>query len=395
VQQVQVGVSVAQVKSYIDSAKASGVWLILVFHDIQDIPNLDPEEYEYATGDLDQIAAYVKQQNLPVTNITNGLITSSTNLLPNGTFSAGLNSGWITDNTTNVQINTASNGRIPNVINSVRMVGSATKNIHLFSPITYVNATDTYVLKSYIKITQRASGDLTYYIDEYDVNGKWVSGQYKASVSWLFPEEKSFTYMPTTSAVKSARLQVIVPAGASLTAFVDNFEWFSTTGATPITPPPPPSPAPTTLVASADFDSGISGGWRTDKPANITADLTGKGSSTTPLTSVKLTSTTTNGHLFSPLVDVVYGTQYQLSCYVNIFTLSANGFIGYYIDEYDVSGNWISGQYKTERRTVGAANVSFNYSPSSSNVKRASLQVIVGSGTGTVAYVDSVRWYKL
>ena len=389
VQQVQVGVSVAQVKSYIDYAKANGVWLILVFHDIQDVANPDPEEFEYATGDLDQIASYAKQVGLSSTNVTNGLITSPTNLLTNGSFSAGFTGGWATDVPTSVKLDTASNGRIPNVANSVSMT-STTKTAHLFSPSTYVNASDTYVIKSYVKLTARTSGDVSYYIDEYNSAGNWVSGQYKTSVSWLFPEEKTFVYKPTSAAVSKASLQVILPANTGITAFVDNFEWFSTTG-TPVNPPP----APTNLVANGDFDSGIGSGWTTDRPTSITADNTSQGSGTTPQTSIKMTSGASNGHLFSPKVNVTYGTQYQMSCYLNIFALGAGGYIAYYVDEYDANGNWISGQYKTDRSTLGTMNVSFSYTPSSANVKSASLQVIVGSSVGTTAYIDSIKWFKL
>ncbi len=387
VQQVQVGVSVDQVKAYIDYARDNGVWLILVFHDIQDSPNLDPNEYEYSTADLDAIANYVKQANVPVKNVSEGIISSSTNLLPNGDFASGLSAGWTTDSTTNVKINTASNGRIPNVANSVRLTGNATKNVHLFSPKTYVNSGDTYAIKSYVKITQRTSGDITYYIDEYDSLGNWVSGQYKANVSWLFPEEKSFAYIPTSTNVKSARLQLVVPKASVLTAFVDNFEWFSTTG-TPVTPPP----APTNIMPNSTFESGMNG-WATDSPAQVTQDNTGRGEPTNPQNSVKLVSKSAgNSHLFSDKVAVNFGQVYQLNCYL-VISQGTTGFIGFYVDEYDANGNWISGQYLAERSTLGTYQLSLNYSPTSAIVKHASFQIIVGAGN-TTAYLDNILWLR-
>ncbi|HEV7455030.1 MAG TPA: hypothetical protein VGO07_07260, partial [Candidatus Saccharimonadales bacterium] len=66
--------------------------------------------------------------------------------------------------------------------------------------------------------------------------------------------------------------------------------------------------------------------------------------------------------------------------------------VGFYIDEYDASGNWISGQYKTGVGVVSKGDISFNYSPSSANVKQASLQVIVTANSGIKAYIDDIRW---
>ena len=71
----------------------------------------------------------------------------------------------------------------------------------------------------------------------------------------------------------------------------------------------------------------------------------------------------------------------------------ASGEVGFYIDEYDNAGNWISGQYKTGVRSVGAGNVAMSYSPTSSTVAKASLQVIVMGNSGTAAYFDDASWY--
>ena len=70
----------------------------------------------------------------------------------------------------------------------------------------------------------------------------------------------------------------------------------------------------------------------------------------------------------------------------------ARGEVGFYVDEYDASGNWISGKYATGARAVGASTVSFNYTPTSTNVKSASLQIILVGNSGIIAYVDNVVW---
>lgn len=231
-QQVQAGVTVATVKGYIDQAIASKTWLVLTFHDIQDTPNTDPEEYEYATADLDAIAAYVKSKNLRVVNVSDGLATSATNMLTNSSFDNGLADGWTTDNATSVKLNTANNGSYPSPKNSIEL-NSSTTNVHLFSPTVDVDSAQTYVVKSFLNVLKHASGEVAYYVDEYDLNGVWLQTQYKKSEPTAFVETINFEYKPTSATVKKARVQVVVTANSGIQAFVDNFQMFSESSTTP------------------------------------------------------------------------------------------------------------------------------------------------------------------
>ena len=104
-------------------------------------------------------------------------------------------------------------------------------------------------------------------------------------------------------------------------------------------------------------------------------------------------ATTSNKHLFSPKVSVTSTKSYTLTTYLNLLA-NSGGEVGFYVDEYDANGNWISGQYKTGVTAVGAKDVSLIYTPSSANVKSASLQVIIVGNSGITAYVDDVRWYQ-
>jgi hypothetical protein len=69
--------------------------------------------------------------------------------------------------------------------------------------------------------------------------------------------------------------------------------------------------------------------------------------------------------------------------------------VGYYIDEYDGSGNWISGQYKVSESTAFVEEISMTYKPTSANVKQARLQFIVTGGSRATGYVDSMEWFAL
>ncbi len=379
--------TVATIEAKIDAAIASNNWIILSFHDIEVTPSQNPDDYQYGTAELAQIAAYVQAKQaagkIQSVNVNKGLVTSDTNMLANGSFNDGVADGWTTDDSANITKDTASNGSYPDATNSIKLVSNASgKNSHLFSPAVAVNPNVSYMFKNFLNVSTITSGVVGFYVDEYDANGNWISGQYLKQENSAFVEDMNFTYKPTSVNVAKASLQVIV-AGTGITAYLDNSQMFALT-----TPP-----AQTNLVANGTFDSGIANGWTTDAPATIAADNTSNGSPSNVVNSVKLTSTAQNTHLFSPAVTVSSTHTYTLSNYLNLKAISS-GEVGFYIDEYDANGNWISGQYKLGVHTVGAGNVNMSYTPSSANVAKASLQIIVMGNSGTTAYFDDSRWYQ-
>lgn len=387
---VQAGVSVAQVKARIDTAIANKEWLILTLHDIKTSPSSNPDDYEYSTANLDQIAAYVKSKQtaglITPVNVSKGLVTGDTNLVANSSFDSGLAAGWTTDTPAAFAANAAGNGSAPSAANSIAFsaVGS---NSHLFSPTVAVDSTVTYLLKNYLTVKRITGGEVGFFIDEYDAAGNWLSGQYKNGERTAFTENLNFTYKPTGVTVKKARLQVIVTANSGATGFYDNAQWFALNAATS-TPPP----VQTNLVANGNFDAGIASGWRTDDAVNIVKDAGSHGSPANPVNSVLLKSTTKNTHLFSPRVAVDATKSYNLLSYVNMQQITA-GEVGFYIDEYDAAGNWISGQYKTGVRGVSTGDVNIAYKPTSTAVTGANLQVIVTANSGITAYYDDARWF--
>lgn len=387
---VQEGVTVAQVEAKIDQAIAGKYWLVLTMHDILKTPSKNPDDYEYSIAELDQIAAYVKAKQtaglLQSIRVNQASVTSDTNLLPNGSFNSGISGGWTTDSPATITKDTGTNGSYPDPTNSIKLVSTSAAT-HLFSPKVIIDPNSTYVLKNYLSVQQLTSGEVGFYVDEYDGFGNWISGQYRTKENTVFVENMNFSYKPTSAAVAQARLQIIVTGNPGITAYVDNSQWFSVSSTTP------PPPTQTNLVANGTFDSGLAAGWTTDSSSTIVADAASNGSPANLVNSIKATATTANKHLFSPQVTVDSTKSYSLSAYVNLKQIT-NGEVGFYIDEYDANGNWISGQYKTGVRSVGAGNVSINYTPSSANVKKASLQFIITGNSGIVAYIDDVKWFQ-
>ena len=383
----EVTTPVATLKAKVDEAIASKSWVVFSFHDIVANPSQNPDDYQYGTAELDQLAAYVKTKvaagQIKNVNVSGGLVTGTPNKMPNPTFNNGLGDGWSTDAPTTITANSANNGSFPDFAKSVKLVSGASQG-HLFSPKVAVSPGTNYLYKTYLNVEAITSGEVAFYVDEYNSAGAWVSGQYRKAENSRWVEALNFTYTPSSTNVATASLQVIV-AGTGITAYLDNVQLLALTAET--TPPPP-----TNLVANGTFDAGIGGGWRTDAAANITADKANNGAPANPVNSVKLTGKATNGHLFSPQVAVTPGN-YNISAYLNLKNRTA-GEVGWYIDEYDASGNWISGQWKLANTTLGVANINLSYSPSSTSVAKASLQVYVTGNSGVLAYADNVVWSR-
>jgi peptidoglycan/xylan/chitin deacetylase (PgdA/CDA1 family) len=388
--QVQAGVTVDAVKAKIDQAIANNQWLVLTFHGIKTTPSIDPNDYEYATSDLSQIAAYVKskQDAGQVKNVLvkDGLVTSDTNLFTNGGFDSGISSGWTTDTPTSVVADSNTNGAYPSPSKSVAMTAAASGNVHLFSPKVAVTSGQTYMYKNFVNVTSRTSGELGYYVDEYNSSGSWISGKWIKGITKATVESSNFAYTPSSTNVKKASLQVYVTGGSGIKAYVDQFQMFSLSSTT--TPPPP---ATVNLLPNSTFDAGLSNGWTADKATAFVADNANHGSASDPVNSVKLAASTANAHLFAPKVNVKSTSQYTINAYLNLTALTSNE-VGFYIDEYDANGNWISGQYAFAQRTTGVNNVTFSYTPTLSTVTKASLQVILPGNSGAAGYLDSITW---
>jgi len=385
--------TVAQLKAKVDEAISTKTWVVFTFHDIAVKPSTDPDEYQFGTAELDQLAAYVQSKQpagqLRSVNMSKGLVGGGTNKLANSTFNSGVGGGWTTDASANITADAGGNGSYPDATNAVKLVsrpGGAAG--HLFSPTVTVNPATTYLFKNFLNVQSITTGEVGFYVDEYGANGNWISGQYRVRETTAFVEALNFTYKPTSTNVAKVRLQVIM-TGTGINAYLDNSQMLALGDDTPA-----PAPTATNMVANGTFDAGISSGWSTNAPATIVADKANNGSPANAVNSVKMTSTAANTHLFSPRVPVAAPSSYAIASYLNVKTLTS-GEVGFYVDEYDVNGNWISGQYKLGSKAVGVVNVNLTYSPTSASVATASLQVIVMGNTGTSAYFVYLLWTKI
>jgi peptidoglycan/xylan/chitin deacetylase (PgdA/CDA1 family) len=379
--------TVATLKAKVDEAITNKTWAVFTFHDIRPNPSQTPDDYQYGTAELDQLAAYVQTKVaaglIKNVNVSKGLVEGTPNKMPNPTFNNALGDGWRTDAPATITADAANNGSYPDSAKSVKLVSGATTG-HLFSPTLPVTPATNYMFKAFLNVASISTGEVGFYVDEYNAAGQWISGQFRKRENSRWVESMNFAYTPSSTNVASASLQIWV-TGTGITAYVDNVQMLAAGAET--TPPPPSN-----LVANGTFDAGISSGWTTDSATTIVADAANHGSPANPVNSVKLTATTANKHLFSPQVAVTPGT-YKIAGYLNV-AARTSGEVGFYIDEYNAAGQWISGQYTLGVTAAGVTNVDLTYSPSTTAVAKASVQVIVQGNSGVQAYFDDVRWTK-
>ncbi len=432
VKQVQEPVTVAEVKTAIDTAIANKQWLILVFHKVKITANSNPDEYEYSKAKLDQIASYVKtKQNVGLirsVKVSEGFNMGSTNILPNGSFSGGISQGWVADNPASVIKDISSKGVFPSSVDSIKFTGTAQG--HLYTPRVSVIPGSKYAFKAFINTLGRKGGEFGFYIDEYDSSNNWISGQYYP-VNNLVVSYFSTIYTPSSPSVAKFKIQTFFSAAVSGQIFVDNYQLYNLTNAQGVVNPlddldpveslPVPSPtltptltliptitltpfptatptaSPTSiasisLIANNSFESLISDWadlWERDSDS-FSIDQNSLGND--GKNSLHLVPNLLSTHAFSSKISVDSTVSYKWTQYLK--TLTIGGEFGFYIDEYDLSGNWISGQWKGLVDSVFIGTKEFDYAPTSAQVKSVRLQYYSTPNSTTELYVDSVFFGK-
>jgi peptidoglycan/xylan/chitin deacetylase (PgdA/CDA1 family) len=238
----EVTTPVAALKLKVDEAIAEKKWVVFTFHDIRPNPSQTPDDYQYGTAELEQLAAYVQTKvaagQIKNVNVSKGLVTGAPNMMPNPTFNNGLGDGWSADPGATITADAGNNGSFPDSTRSVKLVSNnaaPTTASHLYSPKVAVKPATNYLFKAFLNVAAITSGDVSFYVDEYNAAGDWLTGQFKKEENSRWVEAMNFSYTPTSANVASASLQVAV-RGTDVTAYVDNVQMLELTAGT--TPPP-------------------------------------------------------------------------------------------------------------------------------------------------------------
>lgn len=142
------------------------------------------------------------------------------------------------------------------------------------------------------------------------------------------------------------------------------------------------------VLENSGFEAGIASGWSTDNAEVVKADNNNNGNYSSPSQSISLTGAATTGHLFSATTAVDANTSYILDSFYNATNLTSGEF-GFYIDEYDAAGNWVSGQQlgAITNGTIGFFTSLYNVP--SPTVRSVRVQTYLTGGATGVAYIDS------
>lgn len=365
--------SLEQAKAWVDEAMAQDAWLILVFHEI--LPVVDPtDDYSWETTKFQSFIDYLNAEGIKAKTVAQ-VLGGYTNLVTNPSFESGL-TGWRTDNARGVTLNTGNNGSYPNPRNAIRISGTAA-GAHLFGQKIPVSPASTYGLRAYTDSRALTAGEVGFYIDEYDAAGDWISGKWLGGFTNQNVVDKSYVYKPTSSWVQTAAVQVYMTPGAAGRVFIDNIELFARAE----------NP---NLITNWSFEEGLTG-WSTNS-AEVTLNTENHGGAPLPQNSVKMTGAAAGGHLFGEKIPVAATNTYGLRVYTDSTNLTG-GEVGFYIDEYDASGTWISGKWISGFTEASATTRSYTYQPTSAAVITAAVQVYMTPGAEGSVYVDSVEFF--
>jgi peptidoglycan/xylan/chitin deacetylase (PgdA/CDA1 family) len=151
-------------------------------------------------------------------------------------------------------------------------------------------------------------------------------------------------------------------------------------------------------IDDADYsiiDNIFTGGtqkWTTDNRAQVTIDSGRNGSYPAPTRSVKFTGNgSTKAHLFSDKISATFGQSYGIRFYANN-RLTA-GELGFFIDEYDTAGNWISGKWLGQTGNNWTIDESYVYTPTSAAVAKSALQVYMTASSTGHAFIDNAEMF--
>lgn len=170
-------------------------------------------EYYEAGGGAVAKVSYEKLPDNPV---------PPTNLVLNGSFeivNGNWASNWTRDITNAISIDTTSKGN--DGVNSLNITPNQQYG-HIFNDtIILPDTTSTYHWTQYIN-TLNGVGEFGFYIDEYDANGNWISGQWKGMIITMFTGVKDITYIPTSPQVHSIGLQYYVVPDSTFNLYLDS-----------------------------------------------------------------------------------------------------------------------------------------------------------------------------
>lgn len=149
---------------------------------------------------------------------------------------------------------------------------------------------------------------------------------------------------------------------------------------------------------NSSFDQNLTG-WSTSG-TGVKVDDNSNGSYPSSKKSVVISGNSAASHLMSPKVDVKSNNTYAIKAFTNQADFKT-GEYGYYLNEYDSSGNWVSGRWifgnfdNNTNNSDDVFQVSYLYMPTSDIVSSVMLEVYMNANSKGKVYVDNIEMYKV
>lgn len=145
------------------------------------------------------------------------------------------------------------------------------------------------------------------------------------------------------------------------------------------------------LVNNYTFENGLNN-WTTDNATQVKVDVMNNGEYPSIKNSVKITGATKASHLFSDKITVQPGVNYGVKVYVDASSFKS-GEVGFYADEYDANGNWLSWQWWGGYNQANVATFNHVYITSSDQVAQVELKVYMDPKSKGYVFLDNFELY--
>ena len=99
-----------------------------------------------------------------------------------------------------------------------------------------------------------------------------------------------------------------------------------------------------------------------------------------------------NIHLFSAKTPVTFGSTYGVRAYTDSQKLQS-GEAGFYLDEYNANGDWISGKWLGAIYDKNVIDKAYAYTPSSPDVASVRIQIYMVAGSVGQVFIDNVELF--
>lgn len=148
--------------------------------------------------------------------------------------------------------------------------------------------------------------------------------------------------------------------------------------------------AESNLIVNGTFTNGISNGWTTDNKKQVIKDTALHGQYPSARDSIKIVGTAKDSHLYTPPIVAHANTTYAFKAYVNTLN-KTDGEFGFYVDEYDKNGKWISGKWLGAVWLPTVSHFTANYEPTSEHVATFKIQTYFSADAKGSVYVDNYQ----